>query len=73
MSLLESIDGAMLTIVDADHRLVYAWFGGAGVNIYDESGNEQHYFTIGGVSRVTAATARAAILRMIEHEHAEAE
>lgn len=73
MSLLDAIDGASLTIVDADQRLVYAWFGGAGVNIYDDEGHEQHYFTIGGVSKVTAATARAAILRMIEHQHAEAE
>jgi hypothetical protein len=43
------------------------------VNVYDEDGNEVHYFTIGGVSKVTASSARAAIARMIEHSHSEAE
>ncbi len=74
MSLLDSLDGALVTVVDPSQRVVYAWFGGAGVNIYDEDGHEVHYFTMGGSSRVTAASARAAIARMIVyHNSAEAE
>jgi hypothetical protein len=65
MALIDQIDGAMLAIVDPDQRLVYAWFGGAGVNVYDEDGRELHYFTVGGVSRVSAASVRSAINRMI--------
>jgi hypothetical protein len=71
MSLLDAIDGASLVIVDPDQQLAYAWFGGAGVNVYDNAGNEVHYFTIGGVSKVTASSARAAIARMIEYSRSE--
>lgn len=65
MSLLDQIDGASLVVIDPDQRLAYAWFGGTGVNVYDEEGNEVHYFTIGGTSKVTAATVRAAVRRVI--------
>ena len=63
MSLIDSLSGAELIDVDEEHRLVYAWFGGAGVNVYDEHGNEIHYFTIGsGFSRKpTPNMVRAAI------------
>ena len=73
MSLMDAIDGASLVVVDPDQQLAYAWFGGAGVNVYDDGGNEVHYFTIGGVSRVTASSARAAIARMIEYSRSETE
>ena len=73
MSLLDAIDGASLVVVDPDQQLAYAWFGGAGVNVYDDDGNEVHYFTIGGVSKVTASNARAAIARMIEYSRSETE
>ena len=68
MALIDQIDGALLAIVDGNERLVYAWFGGAGVNVYDEDGREVHYFTVGGVSRVTAANVRSAIKRMITED-----
>ena len=63
MSLLDSLAGAELLVVDEDNRLVYAWFGGAGVNVYDEHGNEIHYFTIGSGSgrNPTPSMVRAAI------------
>ena len=65
MSLLDSIVDAHLTVADEEHRLVYAWFGGAGVNVYDEDGNEVHYFTIGGkATKLTPALVRAAISRV---------
>jgi hypothetical protein len=68
VALIDQIDGALLAIVDGNQRLVYAWFGGAGVNVYDEDGREVHYFTVGGVSRVTAANVRSAIKRMIAED-----
>jgi hypothetical protein len=46
VSLLDALAGALLIIVDDDQRLLYAWFGGAGVNVYDEDGEEIHYFTV---------------------------
>jgi len=63
MSLLDSLSGAELIDVDEENRLVYAWFGGAGVNVYDEHGNEIHYFTIGsGAGRKpTPSMVRAAV------------
>jgi hypothetical protein len=68
VALIDEIDGALLAIVDGNQRLVYAWFGGSGVNVYDEDGREVHYFTVGGVSRVTAANVRSAIKRMIAED-----
>ena len=70
MSLLDELVGARIVVVDEDHRLAYAWFGGAGVNVYDENGYEVHYFTIGGsASRPTPSTVRAAIERVRASEH----
>jgi hypothetical protein len=67
MSLLDELEGAQLTVVDAEHRVIYAWFGGAGVNVYDEDGSEVDYFTIGGATALTPAKVRAAIDRMIAY------
>ena len=64
MSLINAIDGAQLTIADEDMQLVFAWFGGAGVNVYDEDGREVHYFSIGSSGRITPAIVRAAIARV---------
>ena len=65
-TLLDSISGAQLTVVDADRRVVYAWFGSTGVNVYDEDGSEVGYFTIGGAAgKPTPARARWAITRMM--------
>lgn len=61
MSLLDSIAEAQLTIVDPEARLVYAWFGGQGVSVYDESGEEVDYFTIGGIGPVSPKHVRAVI------------
>ena len=65
MSLLDEIDGALLTVVDREARLVYAWFGGAGVNIYNEDGVEVDYFTIGGPGKLTPARVRSVIERVM--------
>jgi hypothetical protein len=67
MGLLDELEGVQLTVVDTDSRLVYAWFGGAGVNIYDEDGVEVDYFTVGGSGKFTPAKVRAAIDRMIAY------
>ncbi len=64
MSLLDALFGARLTVVDDEQRVVFAWFGGHGVNVYDERGTEVHYFTIGGAERVTPTVVRAAIERV---------
>jgi hypothetical protein len=64
VSLLDALTGARLTVVDEDQRVVFAWFGGHGVNVYDEDGTEVHYFTIGGADRVTPTVVRAAIERV---------
>ena len=64
MSLIDALDGALLTVVDSDARVLYASFGGAGVNIYDEHGTEVDYFSIGGSSKLTAARVRAVIERV---------
>jgi hypothetical protein len=65
MSLLDSIVGAELVVVDEDHRLVYAWFGGRGVNVYDEDGNDVDAFTMGGtVTNIEPWLVRAAINRV---------
>ena len=70
MSLLDELVDAKVIVVDEEHRLVYAWFGGAGVNVYDENGNEVHYFTIGGTAtRLTPSTVRSAIERVRASEH----
>lgn len=69
MSLLDQIDGAMLAIVDGERRLVFAWYGGAGVNVYDEDGNEVDYFTISSSSKLSPDRVRSAIERVIaEHD-----
>lgn len=63
MSLLRSLEGAELIVVDDD--VVYAWFGGSGVNVYNEEGEEVDFFSIssrGG--RPTPSAVRAAIERM---------
>jgi hypothetical protein len=70
MRLIDQLDGAELVVLDEDRRLLYAWFGGAGVNVYDEDGNEVHYFTIGtSAPRVSPAVARAAIARVRASAH----
>jgi hypothetical protein len=69
MSLLRSLEGAELIVVDDD--VVYAWFGGSGVNVYNEDGEEVDYFTISSRSgRPTPSAVRAAIER-VRHEMAE--
>jgi hypothetical protein len=66
MSLLDELDGVELLVVDQEQRLAYAWFGGAGVNVYDESGREVHYFTVGTPDgrKPTPRMVRAAIERV---------
>jgi hypothetical protein len=66
VALLDALAGAELIVVDEDTRLVYAWFGGAGVNVYDEDGRELHYFTVGTGNgrKPTLAMVRAAIERV---------
>lgn len=71
MSLLDELDGAQLTVVDTENRVIYAWFGGAGVNIYDESGVEVDYFTIENSGKLTPALVRAAIDRVMSYRDEE--
>ena len=72
MSLIDCLDGVHLVVFDDERRLLYAWFGGTGVNVFDEDGNEIHFFNIGtSAPRVSTAVARAAIARVRASEHAE--
>jgi len=66
MALLDSIVDAQLTVVDEEHRVVFSWFGGSGVNIYDEDGREVDYFSIstGRNGKLTPKAVRAAIDRV---------
>ena len=66
MSLLDSIAQAELTVVDEELRLVYAWFGGPGVEVFDEDGRTVHHFTIaaGFTRKLTPQMVRAAIARV---------
>ena len=66
MSLLDELAGAQLVIIDELQRLAYAWFGGAGVNVYDDEGREVHYFTVGTKDgqKLSPAMVRAAIDRV---------
>jgi hypothetical protein len=66
VSLLDVIAGSEVAVVDVENRLLYAWFGhGAGVNIYDEDGNEVDYFTVGGDAKPTERNVRRAIASVI--------
>ena len=73
MSLLEGIAGAKVVVVDVERRVVYAWFGGAGVNVYDEDGNEVHYFTIGADAPLTREIVERSIRGAIAAEDADDE
>lgn len=66
MSLLDALAGAEVLVVDEEARLAYAWFGGAGVNVYDELGREIDYFTVASSDgrKSTARMVRAAIERV---------
>jgi len=66
MALLDSIVDAQLTVVDEEHRVVFSWFGGSGVNVYDEDGREVDYFSIatGRSGKLTPKAVRAAIERV---------
>jgi hypothetical protein len=46
MSLLQELDGAELVVADEDRSLLFVWYGGAGVQILDESGNVLDTFSI---------------------------
>ncbi len=46
-SLLDTLDGAELIVVDHDRLLMFVWYGSAGVNILDEDGNLLDHFSIG--------------------------
>jgi hypothetical protein len=65
MTLLDELAGAQLTVVDTENRIVYAWFGGSGVNIYDESGVEVDYFTMESGTKLTPVKVRAAMERVM--------
>jgi len=52
MSLLRSLEGAELVVVD--DALIYVWFGGSGVNVYNEDGDEVDYFSISSRDRVVS-------------------
>jgi hypothetical protein len=73
MSLIDRLDGARLVVVDEDFRVAYAWFGGAGVNVYDEDGKEIYYFTVGADGPLTPEIVQRSIRGVIEAEHSEDE
>ncbi len=46
MSLLDELDGAELVVSDQDLGLLFVWYGGAGVQILDETGKVLDTFSI---------------------------
>jgi hypothetical protein len=46
MSLLSQLDGAQLVIADDELRLLFVWFGGAYIQVLDESGETRDTFSI---------------------------
>lgn len=46
MSLFDALVDVELVVVDEEARLVYAWFGGSGLSVFDEYGEELEYFTV---------------------------
>jgi hypothetical protein len=46
MSLLTQLDGAELVVADEELALLYVWFGGAQVQILDESGEVRDTFSM---------------------------
>jgi alkanesulfonate monooxygenase SsuD/methylene tetrahydromethanopterin reductase-like flavin-dependent oxidoreductase (luciferase family) len=67
----DELDGARLAVVDPAAHVVYVWFGGQGVNVYDEHGREVDYFSLGGASRPSVAQVRAAIARAMAETEVE--
>ena len=59
--LLTAIADAELTIVDEKRRLVFAWFGGEHVHVFDADGDQVHRFTVRDTSE---ASIRAAVDRV---------
>jgi hypothetical protein len=63
VSLIDELEGVQMAIVDRDRQLVYCWYGGTGVNVYDTDGREVDYFSLNGGStgRPSPEVVRAAI------------
>lgn len=63
MSLWRALNGAELVIGDEDLGLVFIWYGGAQVNIYDERFREVDMFSMGEAfnRKLTPRQVRAAI------------
>jgi hypothetical protein len=69
MSLLDELEDARVTVVEPSERVIYAWFGGGGVNVYSEDGAELDYFTIGTrAQKLTHNIVRKAIERFIRYK-----
>jgi hypothetical protein len=54
--LMAALDGARWVKYDAD-GLLLAWFGGHGVHVYDQSGEEVDYFSVGDFAQNDAEMA----------------
>jgi hypothetical protein len=46
MSLLAALKGAELVVADEELGLLFAWFGGAQIQVFDESGATRDSFSI---------------------------
>jgi hypothetical protein len=55
--LMAELDDARLVKFDPDEDLLFAWFGGHGVHVYDETGTEVDYWTCGDFSQNSASEA----------------
>lgn len=53
MSLGEQLDGAQLVRHDEELELTFAWFGGHGVHVYRDNGDEVEFFSIGDFAQDT--------------------
>jgi hypothetical protein len=51
VSLLDRLEDVRIVVVDRGRRILFAWFGGHGVHIFDQHGREVDLFTVGDFAK----------------------
>jgi hypothetical protein len=54
MSLATTLNGARFVRHDPDTCVVFAWFGGHGVNVYSDDGQELDHWNVGNLAQEAA-------------------
>jgi len=69
VSLLAALDGAELVVSDEELGLLFVWYGGAQVQILDESGDVRDTFSISkGFERALTPREVRAVIEAHRHE-----